>query len=166
MAFIKIQNLEVDKNGAVTRGTASIVDVLYVPGGKYHSKQQSRERLGKIISLSEDRKSGVFLSPTRGLVEYNSATDTFSTVEKEDHRLKNRPEVLPRTEVHTVFGDSYLLLKFLEKAGLIPVLRSVFSKAKATEVLHSRYREDRRTSGSTPCPAISGQPQQPHFSDL
>ena len=91
------QNLEVDKNGAVTRGTASIVDVLYVPGGKYHSKQQSRERLGKIISLSEDRKSGVFLSPTRGLVEYNSATDTFSTVEKEDHRLKNRLEVLPRT---------------------------------------------------------------------
>ena len=100
MAFIKIQNLEVDKNGAVTRGTASIVDVLYVPGGKYHSKQQSRERLGKIISLSEDRKSGVFLSPTRGLVKYNSTTDTFSSVEKEDQRVKNRPEVLPQTEVH------------------------------------------------------------------
>ena len=73
MAFIKIQNLEVDKNGAVTRGTASIVDVLYVPGGKYHSKQQSRERLGKIISLSEDRKSGVFLSPTRSIIFFQGS---------------------------------------------------------------------------------------------
>jgi len=149
MAFIKIQNLEVDKNGAVTRGTASIVDVLYVPGGKYHSKQQSRERLGKIISLSEDRKSGVFLSPTRGLVEYNSATDTFSSVEKEDQRVKNRPEVLPQTEVHTIFGDSYLLLKFLEKAGLIPVLRSVFSKDSDYErvlahVVHGIMRDGSR----------------------
>lgn len=149
MAFIKIQNLEIDKNGAVTRGTASIVDVLYVPGGKYHSKQQSRERLGKIISLSEDRKSGVFLSPTRGLVEYNSATDTFSSVEKEDQRVKNRPEVLPQTEVHTIFGDSYLLLKFLEKAGLIPVLRSVFSKDSDYErvlahVVHGIMRDGSR----------------------
>ena len=126
MAFIKIQNLEFDENGAVSRGTASIVDVLYVTGGKYHSKQQSRERLGKIVSISEDRKSGVFLSPTRGLVEYNSATDMFSSVERDDQRVKDRPEVFPQTEVHTVFGDSYLLLKFLEKAGLIRILRTVF----------------------------------------
>ena len=87
MAFIKIQNLEFDEDGTVSRGTASIVDVLYVASGKYHSKQQSRERLGKIISISEDRKSGVFISPTRGLVEYNAVTDTFSSVEKEDQRV-------------------------------------------------------------------------------
>ena len=128
MAFIKIQNLELDKNGTVTRGTASVVDVLYVPGSKNHSKQQTRERLGKIISISEDRKCGVFMSPTRGLVEFNATTDTFSPVEQADCRIKNRPELIPQTEVHTVFGDSYLLLMFLEKAGLISILRAVFHK--------------------------------------
>ena len=75
MAFIKIQNLEFDKDGVVSRGTASIVDVSYVPGGRNHSRQSTRERLGKVISIAEDRKSGVFVSPTRGLVEYNAATD-------------------------------------------------------------------------------------------
>jgi len=149
MAFIKIQNLEFDENGAVSRGTASIVDVLYVTGGKYHSKQQSRERLGKIISISEDRKSGVFMSPTRGLVEYNSATDMFSAVERDDQRVKGRPEVFPQTEVHTVFGDSYLLLKFLEKAGLIKILRSVFQKDSDYErvlahIVHGIMRDGSR----------------------
>ena len=128
MAFIKIQNLEFDENGVVSRGTASIVDVSYVPGGRCHSKQSTRERLGKIIAIAENRKSGVFMSPTRGLVEYNAVTDTFSSVEKSDVRIKDRPEVIPQTEVHTVFGDSYLLLKFLEKAGLIAILRTVFNK--------------------------------------
>ena len=128
MAFIKIQNLELDKNGTVTRGTASVVDVLYVSGSKNHSKQQTRERLGKIISISEDRKCGVFMSPTRGLVEFNATTDTFSPVEQADCRIKNRPELISQTEVHTVFGDSYLLLMFLEKAGLISILRAVFHK--------------------------------------
>ena len=75
MAFIKIQNLEFDENGVVSRGTASIVDVSYVPGGRNHSRQSTRERLGKVISIAEDRKSGVFMSPTRGLVEYNAVTD-------------------------------------------------------------------------------------------
>ena len=128
MAFIKIQNLVLDENGNVTHGTASVVDVIYVAGSKYHSKQQSRERLGKIISISEDRKSGVFMSPTRGLVEYNAVTDTFSSVEKGDQRVNNHPEVFPHTEVHTVFGDSYLLLKFLEKSGMLSILRAVFHK--------------------------------------
>ncbi len=128
MAFIKIQNLEFDKDGAVSRGTASIVDVSYVPGGRNHSRQSTRERLGKVISIAEDRKSGVFMSPSRGLVEYNAATDAFSSVERTDDRIKNRPEVATQAEVHTVFGDSYLLLRFLKRAGLIAVLREVFHK--------------------------------------
>ena len=55
MAFIRVQNLVTDENGTVLRGTASVVDVIYVPGGKYHSKQQTWERLGRIISLAPDR---------------------------------------------------------------------------------------------------------------
>lgn len=149
MAFIKIQNLEFDKNGTISRGTASIVDVSYIPSGRCHSKQSTRERLGKIISLAENRKSGVFMSPTRGLVEYNAVTDTFSPVEKTDVRIKNRPEVIPQTEVHTVFGDSFLLLKFLKKAGLISILRAVFHKDSDYErvlahIVHGIMRDGSR----------------------
>ena len=38
----------------------------------------------------------------------------YSSVEKEDQRVKDRPEVFPQIEVHTVFGDSYLILKFFD----------------------------------------------------
>ena len=49
------------------------------------------------------------------------------SVEKDDPRL-NGTEVFPPTQIHTVFGDTYLLLNFLEKAGLISVLKTVFQK--------------------------------------
>ena len=89
------------------------------------------------------------MSPTRGLVEYNAATDTFSSVERDDQRVKDRPEVFPQTEVHTVFGDSYLLLKFLEKAGLIQILRTVFQKDSDYErvlahIVHGIMRDGSR----------------------
>jgi len=128
MAFIRVQNLEYDSNGVITRGTASIIDTIYVPGEKYHSRQQTRERLGKVIFLADDKKSGLFMSPTRGFVEYNSQTDTFVPVERDDARIEKQPEFFPQTEIHTVFGDSYLLLMFLEKAGLMSILREAFPK--------------------------------------
>ena len=70
MPFIKVQKLVRDDSGTIKSGSAAIVDTVYVKtGSKNHSKQEVRERLGKVISLSEDKRSGVFLSPTRGLVE-------------------------------------------------------------------------------------------------
>lgn len=127
MAFIRTQRLSFNEDGSVAHGTASIIDTEYVKGDKYHSKQVIRECLGKIIYISGDKKSGIFLSATRGLVEYNARTDSFQAVEKDDERISGTG-LFPQTEVHTVFGDTYMLLKFLEKAGLIPVLKSVFPK--------------------------------------
>ena len=60
MAFIRVQKLVRDRSGEVVSGSASIVDVEYVKEGKYHSKQVMREKLGKVIYLSEDKKVGVF----------------------------------------------------------------------------------------------------------
>ena len=78
MAFIRTRKLKYDENGKIVSGTAAIIDVKYVPGDqKYHSKQVVREKLGKIVELY-DKKRGVFLSPTRGLVLYDSALDRFS----------------------------------------------------------------------------------------
>ena len=67
MAFIKAQKIVRDENGTITSGSAAIVDTAYVSTGqKNHSKQTVREKLGKVLYLSEDRKSGIF--PLKGIV--------------------------------------------------------------------------------------------------
>lgn len=126
MAFIKTQRIVRDETGVIISGSAAVVDTVYVRGERYHSKQEVRERLGKVIFLSEDGKSGLFMSPTRGFVEYNSRTDVFTPVNREDPRAESLPGVYPQTEIHTVFGDSYLLLKFLENCGLLAILQATF----------------------------------------
>ena len=145
MAFIKPQKIVRDDQGRIISGSASIVDTVYVPTGRNaHSKQQVREKLGRVLYLTEERKTGIFLSPTRGLVEYDATTDSFAPVEKDDPRI-NGDALFPQTEIHTVFGDTYLLLKFLENSGLLSVLRSVFPKDEAYErvlchILHGIHK--------------------------
>lgn len=150
MAFIKSQKLIRGDNGTIISGSASIIDTIYGNFGSYHAKHTVREKLGKVIWLSEDRKKGIFLSPTRGLVEYNAPTDTFTAVEKDDGRI-NGTYVFPVTQIHTVFGDTFLLLKFLEKSGLIPVLRAVFPKNSDYErvlchILHGILKDGSKIS--------------------
>lgn len=154
MAFIKAQKIVRDDSGAVISGSAAVVDSVYVKtGSNSHSRQEVREKLGKVLYLSEDKKVGIFLSPTRGLVEYNASTDAFSEVDRSDPRI-NAEEFFPEPEVHTVFGDAYLLLQFLEKCGLISVLRSVFPKDEAYErvlchILHGVLRDGSRLRNTT-----------------
>ena len=82
MAFIKIQKLVRDNSGKIISGSAAIVDTEYVKtGNKSHCKHIVREKLGKVLYISEDKKSGIFISPTRGLVEYNSVSDSFNEIE-------------------------------------------------------------------------------------
>ena len=132
MAFIRTRKLKYDDENHIVSGTAAIIECHYIPGNvKNHSKQVVREKLGKVIELYS-KKSGLFLSPTRGLVVYNSETDEFSSPVTEDEA----PEVIensavsdrlfPDANVHTVFGDSYLLLEILKKTGLIDVMRTAF----------------------------------------
>ena len=128
MAFIKIQKLVRDNSGKIISGSAAIVDTEYVKtGAKSHYKHIVREKLGKVLYISEDKKSGIFISPTRGLVEYNSVSDSFNEIESDDTRIEHDINT-SLTEIHTVFGDTFLFLNFLKKSGLIAVLRSVFPK--------------------------------------
>jgi hypothetical protein len=150
MAFIKVQKLVRNEDGTVVSGSASIVESVYTKGGKYHSKGRVRERLGKVVELSNDKKSGVFLSETRGPVEYDSITDTFVSLERDDERIRTY-ESYPETLVHTVFGDAYMLLSFLEKSGLTPILRAVFPKDEDYErllchVLHGILKDGSKVS--------------------
>ena len=127
MAFIKVQKLVLSEDGNVVSGSAAVVDTLYDSSVKGRSRHRVRERLGKVISISDDRKCGIFLSPTRGLVEYDSEKDLFAEVGRDDRRIAGL-ELFPEPETHTVFGDSYLILSFMEKTGITALLRSVFTK--------------------------------------
>ena len=151
MAFIKAQKIVYDDSGRIISGSASVVDAIYVStGSKSHSRQRVREKLGRVLYLSEDRKKGIFLSPTRGLVEYNAFSDSFSPVEKDDPRIDGQV-LFPQTEIHTVFGDAYLLLSFLEKQGLLSVLQTVFPKEEACgrvlcHILHGILKDGSKIS--------------------
>ena len=145
MAFIKAQNLVYEEDGSIKSGSASIVDTVYINTGTYHSKQVRREKLGKVVYLREDKHVGIFLSPTRGLVQYSTETDTFEAVEKDDPRIRGT-ELFPAPEVHTIFGDTYLLLKFLEQNGFLEVLQAAFPQKKGYErllchILHGVIRD-------------------------
>lgn len=151
MAFIKTQKIVRNDNGTIVKGSAAIVDTVYVSTGrKDHSKQEVREKLGKVLFLSNDKKSGIFLSPTRGLVEYDSCEDSFERVNVDDPRI-NCHNLVPETEIHTVFGDAFLLLSLLEKYGLIQIIRDVFPKDEEYErilahVLHGVLKDGSRIS--------------------
>ena len=150
MAFIRTQKLIRSDNGSIKSGSAEIIDVQYVKNARFHSKQVVCERLGRIVFLSEDKKDGIFLSPTRGLVEYNALTDAFSDVDRDDVRITGL-DLFPDPEIHTVFGDTYLLFMFLKNSGLIDVLRTVFPKDSNYErllchILHGILRDGARIS--------------------
>lgn len=64
MAFIRVQKLVRDSNGNILSGSAAIKESQYIKdGSKFHSRQIVRERLGKVVWLASDGKSGIFLSP-------------------------------------------------------------------------------------------------------
>lgn len=71
--------------------------------------------------MSADRQSGIFLSPTRGLVEYDNTTREFREVDKDDERLP-AGVLFPAPPSHTVFGDAYLLMSFLHESGMSQLL--------------------------------------------
>jgi len=153
MAFIRTQKTACDAEGNFISGTATIKDVEYVPGAKYHSRQVSREVLGKIVFLDPEKKRGVFFSPTRGLVAYDVGKDEFSPVGEDDARIRSHGEL--RREVHTVFGDAYLLLEFLSGHGFPSLLGDVFPKKQDLERVYAHIlHEICRDGGAISCDAF------------
>ena len=128
MPFIKAQKVRRDGSGRIVSGSASVVDTEYVAGAKYHSRQRVRERLGRVVELAEDGRSGVFRSPTRGLVRYDADSDSFEPVGRGDGTLADEASEFPEPSAHVVAGDSLLLLSILESSGLLAVLGSAFPK--------------------------------------
>lgn len=140
MVFIRAQNIKRDSSGRITGGTASAVRSVRESTGSGSSKSRQKvvERLGKVLFLSENGRSGIFRSPSRGLVSYDADTGEFGHVSEDDQRIAGsaRPSVPCNSAgnaVHKVFGDACLLLEFLKKCGMLPVLRETFSDDKDYE---------------------------------
>ena len=129
MSYIRAQFVQRDETGRIVKGSAAICEAVYSrkPGRKSHSTQRQVERLGKVLWLSEDGKSGVFLSKTRGLVEYNAVENQFFEVSSDDPRLAGH-DLFPSPGAHTVFGDAYLLLSFMRESGIAGIMREVFPR--------------------------------------
>lgn len=127
MPFIRVQKLVRDQDGNVVSGSASIIDVEYVKGaGKNHSRQKTRESLGAVIMFDAQARKGIFLSKSRGLVEYDSNADTFTVLEADDPRISGtKIDVVPAN--HVIFGDAYALVEFLRREGLLKILRKMAS---------------------------------------
>ncbi len=140
MAFIRIQKLKKDESGKILSGSASIIDVNYDPKAKYHAQQRVREKLGKVIELYSKR-CGLFQSPTRGLVIYDADTDSFSSpltrdaAEGQVNDEKLIEQIFPSADVHTVFGDGYLVAEVLKSSGLWDVICTAFPERITQERL-------------------------------
>lgn len=130
MVYIHVQKLVLDEDGKIRSGSASVMESVYEPNKdgskKGHSKHVQREKLGKVVWLSEDRRKGVFLSPTRGLVEYCADCDGFEEVQPEDERIRGLG-LFPEPERHVCFGDAYLVLGAIHRCGYLRILRGLFS---------------------------------------
>ena len=132
MPFIRFRKLKYDDSGKIISGTAAIIDVKYIPGEKKNSSKQSvREKLGKVIEKYSNKK-GLFVSPTRGLVIYDSSTDSFNTqLSKSDVKDNVSSQdtvnvIFPDSHIHTVFGDVFLLLEFIKQIGMLKILNESF----------------------------------------
>ena len=123
MAFIKVQRLVRNEDGSVRSGSAAIMDVVYVRDGKYHSKQVQREKLGKVVSLDDSKRRGVFMSPTRGLTGYDVDKDCFfdpaEAPSETPAPAARRPVQKKASAQHKVFGDVYLAFETMGSTGLL-----------------------------------------------
>lgn len=140
-----------DENGRIIAGTATVVDTEYVQGEKHHSRQITREKLGRPLSLSEDRRSGIFRSLEGGIVSYDADTDSKTILEMDDPRLEGLIETVG-LDVHTIFGDGFLFLNYMKNKGITPILKEVFpSELDFQRVIAHLYHNIMRNNSRDRC---------------
>lgn len=125
MPFIKLRKVKMSSDGTVLSGSAGLIDTVYVKGKASHSRQILRENLGKVIWMAQNHRSGIFLSPSRGLIEYSADQDKFSEVDRGDLRLP-KDRTFPDPPVHSIFGDVFLIVSFLNNSPLLKALKQTF----------------------------------------
>lgn len=126
MTFIRVQNAKKDGKGNIIGGSASVVESVYQKCGSSSCRQLMKESLGTIVFM-DNRRSGIFLSKTRGLVHYDADKDEFTAVNKDDPRITaSGKEFEPR--VRTLFGDCNLVLGVMADKGILRLFRNIAVK--------------------------------------
>ena len=105
MPPVRAQEAVRDESGGVAGGSASVAGAGCVAGARHHSRQRVRERLGGVAGLSEGGRSGVFRSPTRGLVRYDADPDGLGPPGRGDGAPTDESSGLPEPPAHVVAGD-------------------------------------------------------------
>ena len=128
MPPVRAQEVVRDESGGIAGGSASVAGTGRVAGARYHSRQRVRERLGRVAGLSEGGRSGVFRSPTRGLVRYDADPDGLGPPGRGDGAPTDESSGLPEPPAHVVAGDCLPLLSVPGRSGLLGVLREAFPR--------------------------------------
>ena len=150
---IRFRNIVKDENGAIVSGSATLVQNVYSPNaqGKHalnHSKRIVIERLGKVVWMSEDRKSGIFNSHERGLVAYDVSTDEFTPVSPQDPRLSGTKHEGLSPRIHTNFGNQYLFFSEMGKTPFMNVIRTAFPNQQLFQKILAHLAHDCLKNGS------------------
>lgn len=162
MSFIRFQNIKTDAQGVVTSGSASVMRCVYDKEAKHKNRQVVGEKLGKVLWMAPDKHSGVFMSPTRGLVEFDSATGTFTEVGKDDPRIAGRDFGEPGRRVE--FGTLDLFLSFMKSISYTPLLKSVFPNERDFgRVMAHLYHFVTKLGSKVACDDYVGKSFLPHL---
>lgn len=128
MPPVRAQEVVRDESGRIAGGSASVAGAGRVAGARYHSRQRVRERLGRVAGLSEGGRSGVFRSPTRGLVRYDADPDSLGPPGRGDGAPTDESSGLPEPPAHVVAGDYLPLLSVPGRSGLPGVPGEAFPR--------------------------------------
>lgn len=148
MAFIRVQNAKKDADGNIIGGSASLVESIYQKGGNVPCKQVLKESLGTIVFM-DNRRSGIFLSKTRGLVHYDADTGEFSRVDSDDPRVVASGNAY-EARIRTMFGDCDVVIGSMLENGILRILRNMavdnraFFEKMVCHTLHGVLRDGAR----------------------
>lgn len=124
--YVRYQGVRRDERGVIVAGSASIYRTVYDPdtGNRGHSRQEVVEPLGRVVWMEGESgcRDAIFLSVTRGLVEYRVDDDAFLEVAADDPRLAGTSlENVDRS--HVELGPCWLWLTLLARTPLQRVMR-------------------------------------------
>lgn len=144
MAFLRVQKLKRNDEGQVVSGSAELIRSVYDRENRHKNRQELVESLGKVVWYDKEGKKIIVFSPSRGLVEYNDITKSFSDVDSSDERVAHLSFAQPPR--HLDFGPAHVFLSLLEKEGFSHVLTEVFRKQADLErvvchIAHSFLKE-------------------------
>ena len=152
---IRYRNIVRNNNNVIVSGSAALVENKYLRNAtgerlKNHTQQTVIERLGKVVWINDnDPQQGIFNSPSRGLIFYDSKQDEFIPVDPTDHRISGSTHHQETAWVHVNFGNAFLFFNEMEKTPFMNVVRKTFKDTVLCEKVWAHLAHDCLKNGSS-----------------